>query len=539
MTYIIDKVKRNTQEYVFCSWWGGGGWEAPTLKAVIYWTGKDWSCIITEDTVMEAREYEFCDFIVCSWKTVTFSWAWPAMIKACNVFCNLWTIDLRSKDPIPSSSKTYYLFWEIANVASNVAWDSSCEAYGWHWGINKRWSWSNYFRWWEWWAQWQNWCAAPGDWYCECCSACPHASWWNSHEESWGWGWGWSGINYPAYAWASATNACCWAAWWNWSSNSFQTWWAWWGWGWFWITRWWNWGKWGAWIEQWWNGWMWWWSITWTGWTGWQWWDTYCQANRTSSWYNPWDWGKGWFSLRWTWGTWWLAWCWRRTCANRWGDWWDSVYWTWGTWGNWNYAYWCVHCCFCASNWGNWWMSVFGNWGNGWVWGCWGCQDNATAFRVNWGIGWNGWNTFYWKAGNGWLWWNTLCAWNCWGKWGNWGNAVWWQYWLLIIANEWTNNKICGKGWCWWAGWKWWCSPQNNAACLWWWVGWNWGRWGNWGNVTIFYNNSFSQWTIDLTWWAWWAAWGWGCNACNCPSASGTAWASGTNWTLIVTQMSV
>lgn len=539
MTYVIDKLKRNKTEYVFGAQWGGGGWEAPTLKAVVYWTGKDWSCVITEDTVMEAKEYEFCDFIICAWKTVSFYGNWPAMFKVCNIFCNMWTIDLRSKNTIPGCSKSYYMFWEVANVASKKGWDISCEAYWWRWGINNRWSSSDYFRWWDGWGQSQNWYEAPGDWYCDCCSACMHAVWWPTNEwAGWWWGWG-SWITYWAGNWYAGNENCWWAGW-MWSSTSpsiFQTWWGWWGWGWFWVTRWGTWGRWGSWICKGWNGWMWWGTITWTGWTGWQGWDWYCATNITGNWY-PWDWGKGWFSLCWTWGTWWVAWLWFRNQINYWWEWWDSVYWTWGTWGNWAYAYWCTWTWQQRSYWGKWGTSIFGNWGNGWLGWCWACENN-TNMNVDWGYGWTWWDSFYWKAGNGWKWGDTINTGRQWWAGWKWGDAVWWQYWLLIIANQWTNNKICGKGGCWWTWWAGWCSPTTNAACLWWWVGWNWGDGWDGANVTIFYNNTFSQWSIDIAWWAWGAGWAWWKNACNCASASWTAWTSWSNWILTITQMAV
>ena len=539
MTYIIDKVKRNTQEYIFPCNCGGGGGEAPTLKAVIYWNWADWDCIITEDTVMQAKEYQFCNFIVCAWKTVSFYWDWPVVIKACNAFCNFGTIDLRGCKWVPDITKNFYMYWTVGNVPSSCVWDKdSCEVYWWKWGINLRWTSSDNFRWWDGWWQSQQWCQAPWDWLCECCRQCAHAAWWLSCDTSWGWGgWG-SGIYRPAWDWCAASNEECWGNGWDWSHSQYQTRWAWWGWGWFGSVRWGNWGKWWAWNEKWGNGWMWWGSVTGTGWNGWQGWDWFCAAN-CLSWY-PGNWGKGWFSLCGIWGTGGDAWIWRRTQPNCWWDWWDSTYWTWGAWGNWAYIYWC---CYCTnqnfSYWGKWGMSLFGTWGNWWLWGSWWCAGCTVMTCMNWSSGWAWWDSFFWKWGNWGKWGDASCPNRCWGNWGRGWDAVGWQYWLLILANEWINNKICGKGGCWWEGWAWWCSPQTNAACLWWWVGWRWGNGWNWATVTVFYNNTFTAWTADLQWGAGWA-WGTGwCNACGCPNTSWAAWTSGTDWCYTVTQMSV
>ncbi len=216
---------------------------------------------------------------------------------------------------------------------------------------------------------------------------------------------------------------------------------------------------------------------------------------------------------------------------------------------------------------------------------CWTCEG-----WVAWASGWTWvWTNWILGSGTGSVWYAT--TWTVWATWGNWwGNpanwSTWWAWpsatqgsrynrlynlaqalsaimspsrWLYTTAAYvWTPWAWSGGSWTWnwaWAfggggggsGWAWgnifiyaniiagtgtieakwgnWGNWAQGSV----WCGWGWGwAWGSWGIVLLAYN-SWTPYTITLTWGTWGTA-----GAANTFWNAGTAWATGTAWQSII-----
>lgn len=475
--YVVRELKHMGQTYSLPT----ADWDTWDY----FWDGHDWTCIITQDTTMCAKEYNFTNFTVCPWVKVYFCWCWVPVIKACDKFCNAWTIELRSLD-ICAAEVCLWTYWSVHSHAQT-----------WCFALNYNW-WAAWRRWWAWGNCWCPWGDSPTmTWYWETSYSvywrCTYETkWWCACWDNW-WGWAWGSNIYQVSCshsyywcpWCNATEFCGWnwAHWLDGNDNrnmcirsSAQSWW---GWG-YWVCYWWHGWAWGSWDE-------------WNGWDGW-----------------GWGFGRYWWWNGWAWGYW--------DSGDTWGTWgrgWDSYWWNawngwraWEAYDGWSYSYW--HTWYGWAGWNSY------RW-NGWD----GWDDNRWCH--SWVHAWKWWCSMF---GNAWRWGTGYQSATCANQpWADWWSVFGWAYWLAVFWKVFYNNCII---WCWGQGWRWWdASNDTNYSGSRGWNGWN--GWA-WAEIKIYYGQNLNTWTIlcaEWKGWYGWDGWAWAWNR----------WCDWEKWSLIFSQI--
>ena len=488
------------------------------------WDWSDWNCVISSDTIMEAKKYNFENFTVCSWVKLCFCWDAIPVIKVRCLFDNQWEIYLQNIHLTEKIANIISPIWIVKTVA-NIKWLSEIvEEIWWDWWYRGRrlgawwvvcwYCWANWGDWWWIWESWCNWC---DDWT---------RTWWAGWtwtEFAWG-GWWWWAWWCWSVVWCNWWNAS-WCTWWKW--GDWWTCWWWWGGWWFWLCQWgdwWNWWagnvswSWGNWWNScclWWNWWNWWGGSTsyaqLTDW--WRWWDWYCcwwNWWAGGAFWNWWDWGN-WIMVKW-----WNWWCASTTCWWRGWNWWYSVYWCWWNW----WAWWCGSSR-QRWDWGNWWYWYI-RWGNWWKGG--DCSGDYPWWD-------------WWRWGDSYLQWWTWWEWGCWlsaarHNWWDWWDSRMWMYTLVVFGDCICAWIICWPWWNWGNWWKWW---NNNCCTYSWWNWWNWWRGWDWWNAYLVYRTCGIEWCYYVKWWkggCWWRWW----TTClgpisNVADAINCVWRNWKDWT--------
>lgn len=355
-----------------------------------FWDGSDGDCIIENDSFLCAnREYNFRNFIVCSWAKVRFEKQWVPTIKVRGMLINEWVIDMRGGEitwncsitnanvgTISNSSYDWWPYcwgcwWPYSEVDNGCVscpwcpwcpWTSLCGGYGWAWAYcYDNWCAPDWYNWWNWW-------------------------WWSSayYRGGAGWGWGWGGGRF--------------GNWWDWGRGGYET-----------MPS----------PEPTWNGWY--------GWNGaprWCWGDG-ASSDKTApwNWWNGYEWGAGWYWYCVMWWNWWLGvvlgwawWCWYRRDG---GMGWNAVN---NMFGLFISARKFVNCWTICSKWWDWWAgwpSYCHTWWKWWNWA-------------------NGWciAIIYWERFS-----NSGTIDVSGGKWGKWGKGTYW----VDGANwvDWADGSCC------------------------------------------------------------------------------------------------
>lgn len=551
-----------------------------SYESLAYWqtfgNGSDWNLVIPSGCccMIEAKNYQFNNLTICSGWLLRFCGDWVPVLRVKGCFCNLGKISTYWPY-VTNKDVALQVWWVIHNVKNTCNWFTAFEPFskvvwkggtGWAAGASPGWNWGDWGDSWangckgctSYWGNWGSSAECAGGWwgwwwtcYYKCYDARHRSNWWAWGNATacigWNWGNGWWGQSCSAYHWGGwgwGYGYLCggnWGCWWGWGYSCVWQWgrgwdgylckgWDGWAWGYAYCALQWKWGNgWDSYCGTWGNGWV--------GWPGWNWgcsvywnWGNWGNwgSNSTSYW-SWWVWGRGWDSVYGTWGNWGNGWQ-----NNIWGNGWNSYYWKWGNgWTGSNAPWYSWQACGCIGWKGG--CSIFGNWGDAW--------NSGTSYANHcWPVRWNDWgDSLYWTWGKGWVagacryaqgtpgrWWFgrnwgeggqarlgtcTSCVyWYCTGwKWGDaWGG----QYALFILACRGCNVCIDAS---WGNGWKWGCAP---ITC---WKGWDgWNGWV-WWEVMILYRCSFTQGSINVSWWAWGAAGTWNC----ANGTAGTAWRNG------------